>query len=158
MDIFKKSIFNHIPKPLVLGVLCTLNLLLSGCDSSETKLPVPISIDYQHQQCGVAKPMITQVKNAEDWSLLTQSSNILGSQPRPIPEFDNVTYYHVAAGTKPSAGFTYLLTEELAEWDEDTLILPLDLKEPDGMSASVLTSPCVIVQLAGENVGPVRVD
>ena len=97
------------------------------------------------------------MKSTSDLSSLLEKRfvNIIGAKPAqaPVVNFDTQDVYLIAMGLQPTTGYTVVVTGETAELDGDTLILPVELKQPDEklVQAQVMTSPCVVLSLPKAN-------
>ena len=127
----------------------------SGLVEESSTSAVAISQVYQNIDCGIEKPSVTRINSAEGWQEVTQKKGVLGTKLVPVPEFDGATYYLVSGGRKPSYGYYFQLLSTEAAWNNDELLLPLKMKEPEGIAATMMTSPCVVVRLEGDDIEPV---
>ncbi|WP_227537538.1 protease complex subunit PrcB family protein [Marinobacter litoralis] len=112
----------------------------------------------QSAHCGLTGPGVAYVDSTKDLDsfLGVRGQNMATGVIRQV-DLAQEQLIFVTLGQKPTAGYSLGLAEVGQE--NGTLKLQMDLKapEPGMMVAQVITSPCVVLAVAGGNWGRVEV-
>ncbi|MBV1882359.1 MAG: protease complex subunit PrcB family protein [Pseudomonadales bacterium] len=147
-------------KIVSVGVYVTF-LLLVACNT--TNEPLVVTAVYGSSQCFVNQQQISKIKTQQELTVLMdkglapiQRRLRVGAKPEAVPPVDSVNVdfekhdvYLISQGSKSSAGYSIKLASEVATIENDTLILPIEIKQPrrGTMQAQLMTSPCLVISL-----------
>ena len=132
-----------------------LSLVLTGCAASGNTAPqqsAQVRQITQSAHCGLTGPGVAYVNSAEELDVLlgVRGQNMSTGVIRQV-DLAQEQLIFVTLGQKPTAGYSLGLADVSQE--QGTLKLQMDLKAPapDMMVAQVITSPCVVLAVAGGN-------
>lgn len=130
--------------------LSTLALLLftSACAGTET---VAVKSIHGHGQCGDDTASMRFIEPAQLQRLMgggTRLKQTWEAAPGP-QEFDGWRLLLISLGEKPTGGYGLALAGAVAEVQQGTALVPLQLQEPapGSLQTQQLTRPCLVVGL-----------
>ncbi|MBI3898786.1 MAG: protease complex subunit PrcB family protein [Gammaproteobacteria bacterium] len=148
-----------------IAMLAALSLV-SGCTaetkSAQTEI-LPVRQLYASGDCGRAdpEPAAKWITQSEQWEAIHQrlTRQILPQPSPPAVDFEKSGVLLVEAGQRPTAGYRLALTQSTVERTDSTARITLDWKTPpaDAMTAQVLTSPCVMIELPKARYSSIQV-
>lgn len=145
-------------KPLVAGVALVMTAACSSNGSREAAVAPQVRQVTQSAHCGLTGPGVVHVSSPEalEQVLGVSGQNIATGVIRQV-DLDNEQLIIVTLGQKPTAGYSVGL--ENVAWDNPVLRLTMRVSEPAPgmMVAQVITSPCVVLAVNGDNWQKVEV-
>ena len=147
-------------------IICSMALFLCGCngdtthrdttdDTTDTK-KVTLEEVYRSDYCGVSEPTSYIIADESQWRAITQSDQrFLRDSPatETSRRFQSLAEESllvlVAAGQKPSAGYSIRVDTSAWSREQNDLVLNVVQGSPpaDSMQAAVMTSPCVVIAI-----------
>lgn len=120
----------------------------TGCTSNKPE-SIAVKEEWSSNQCYDIEPGISIISYDELEEI--KNRNVLrplnNTQPETVD--DNFTLVKISMGKKTTAGYSIGLESKTAEIQSENLILKVTKQtpQPGSVSASVMTSPCVVVSI-----------
>ena len=139
--------------PLYKAIFCFSAFMLlkacAGTGEAEEKKELFAEAMYQSTRCNIARE---EVKLITDLASISQYESVNPSADKHV--------LMLAMGSKPSAGYRISLDSEIALIENDVLLLPVSFMSPPkgAMTASVITSPCMVVSVEKGNYSSIKVN
>lgn len=130
-----------------------LLVAVTGCSTQAAK-SVTATAAWQSDHCGFDEPEVRVFEQEENWSQWLEA----GSERRiPDRAWSGDTRVVVAAGTQPTPGYGIELLQLATEGDELVINVMQGQPSRGAMVAQVLTTPCVVVDVGGDDWRSARV-
>jgi hypothetical protein len=125
--------------------------------------PISAEVLYRGPQCGRDDPGVVQIRTADEWAAWWESRQPLGATGNaatPAVDFARATVFVISMGRRPTAGYAIAVADFAVRGQSGTVTLPVTWQVPpaDGVTAQVITAPCVAVALDGVTFTGARLD
>lgn len=121
---------------------------LAACSDQQ----IPFETIYSSNHCAVTEEQLVVIHSMAELKKIVSSKPKTFIQKTPVLpniDFEQQSLVLLAIGQKPTVGYSLQITGKQALLDDEKLILPISIINPDPsmMHAQVITSPCKVLSL-----------